>query len=129
MTMTGLTVSNKLQVTKEVKDALDSVVHNAGWSDAEIIEMTIKQEWSSKRRTPMNGLSTEEILKAIKDGYQVKAPKFSTGSRPSDAQVMDLVETYQAKRKEDTFSYGDGIADGIRFALRKMNLNVEGITE
>lgn len=122
-------MTKKLVVTSEVKNALDSVIHNASWSDAEIVEMTVQKEWSSKQRVPMNDLSTEDILTAITHGYELKKPQFRTGSRPSDEAVIELVEVYKEKSKDATFSYGDGIADGIRLALRKMNLHVEGITE
>ena len=125
MIMTGLT--KKLEVTKEVKKALDSVAHSTTWEKGEIIQKTIEKTWTTPLRLPLNNISVEDLIQALYEGYIQKDIIMQTGTRPSQEKLDELVTSYEKHKDAQNYTYEDGLADGIQFALSKLNINIEGI--
>jgi hypothetical protein len=120
-------MTNKLVVTKAVKLALDSVVDSGSWEKGEIIQKTIEKSWTTPLRKELNNMKLDDLVKALYDGYKQKEIRMEASPRPTQTQLTELVETYEKRSKAPNYSYEDGVADGIQFALRQLNINVEGI--
>jgi hypothetical protein len=120
-------MTNKLVVTKAVKLALDSVVDSGSWEKGEIIQKTIEKSWTTPLRKELNSMKLDDLVKALYEGYKLKDIRMEASPRPTQTQLTELVESYQRNVKSPNYSYEDGIADGIQFALEKLNIKVEGI--
>ncbi|MDR7207624.1 hypothetical protein [Priestia megaterium] len=123
--MTGLT--KKLEVNKDVKLALDSVADSSSWTKGEIIQKSIEKTWTTPLRKPLNEMKLDDLIQALYDGYVRKDIIMQTGSRPNQEKLDELVTSYNKHKMAQSYTYEDGISDGIQFALSKLNINIEGI--
>lgn len=121
--------NTKLQVSKEMKEGLDSLIQSSQWSKERIIEHQFTKGFLTEKRKIVNTLTPANLVKALFVGYEtISTGKDLISKTPfSDHDVNRLVATYDSIRDAPMMSYNDGIKDGINMALRQTGTKVEGI--
>ncbi|MCY8256427.1 DUF1642 domain-containing protein [Bacillus spizizenii] len=129
-------MTQKVTVTKEVAEALKVSTPFYGWSIGEVIEGHLDNDFMSDKRRCLNEsegkISTDDLMKALVNGYEVKKVLTLDTSEFDGKTQEELVDanrriSAELKNREgsSTFSYGDGIYDGIKFTLAYLGIDVD----
>lgn len=129
-------MSQRVTVTKKVSKALESVSPSQGWSMKEVMEAHLENGFISDTRRCLNEgagkISTDDLMKALVNGYEVEKVLTLDTSEFEGKTEEELVDanrriSAELKNREgsSTFSYGDGIYDGIKFTLAYLGIEVD----
>lgn len=129
-------MAQRVTVTKKVSKALESVSPSQGWSMKEVMEAHLENGFISDTRRCLNEgagkISTHDLMKALVNGYEVEKIITLDTEEFEGKTEEELVEANRRisaqlkdKRGSVTFSYNDGVYDGIMFALSELGIEVD----
>lgn len=115
-------MTEKAIVTKEQAELISQLQDK--WSNDGIIQTHVKYAWTTEKYEPLNDLTTEELAKALINGYEVE--------KSPEERLRDYYE-YLKDGEESVVRYGGSGAQlrqgwqSVETTLDTLGIKIEGI--
>lgn len=119
----------KVKVSREVADFIESYENNAGglagWEESLLVQHC--EAWATgfndvrPEVKVMENLSPLQLSKILVYGYEAEKTK--------EERVLSLYQVLQEEIEEKNLPFDKGAAAGVRLTLKKLGIEIEGVTD